>query len=152
MTPKEKAILILVVAAFSFAAGHYLTPVKVVTETKIVEVERKHEEIDTTKHKETKTVHRKNPDGSEETETTVVEDSTRRKERDTELSKDSSTKTETIRDRSHLTVEALLSAPIKLNSSVAFGGHISYNILGPIRAGAFGFQDGRVGVSLGLDL
>lgn len=145
MTTKVKILIVLAIAAISFASGRFLAPIKTVEVVKEVERKEKEKEV----HKTKKTVEKTNPDGSKETTTTETEDSTTT----TTTEKDKSSSKETERSSSKIHVAALAGMDITkgLNPAlIVYGASVSKDILGPISIGVFGFNDGRLGLSVGL--
>lgn len=158
MTTKIKVIIVSISILTAYAFGRYSAPEKIITETKIVEVEKKHEETktdsDRDKHKETTTVEKTLPDGSKETTTTVVEDTHSDKKTDKSADSDRNTTTDTkkevVNSSGRVTISALAGAPITSLGTPVYGGSVTKNILGPIVGGVWALTNGTVGVSLGL--
>jgi hypothetical protein len=142
---KTKIIISVVVILTAFAAGRYSVQKPAVTT-----IEDKH--TDTEVHKD-KDVHKittitKDPDGK--TVTTIVEDSTTHtdKDRTTDSHLDQQVtpaKTNTL----HLA--AMAGTQLGHGLVPAYGLSVSKQVLGPITVGAFGFNNGLVGVTVGLD-
>lgn len=157
---KKVVIASILALVTAYAFGRYSAPTKVVTETKIVEVDKKTDSKSTDKNvkknKKTTTTVTTHPDGTKE-ETTVVEEnydadsSTKEKSKD-EAKTTSEDKKEVIRSGGITRVSAMfgfngLSGDLR----PGYGLHVTRSLLGPINVGAFGFTSGVVGVSLGLD-
>lgn len=150
MQTRYKVILCIIVVLTSFAFGRYSTPVIVKTER--VEVEKKTETStdDLNRHKETTTKEVVKPDGSKETTTTTTEDTSRRKDKKDTEDTQKSDKTETVKSKDVVTLSALAMVSVTNPTGIDYGLHVSKPMIGPIVVGIFGFTDGRVGVSLGL--
>jgi hypothetical protein len=158
MSTKLKVFLGVVALAAAYGFGRWSSPVKVVTETKTVEVEKKQDVVkqDTNKddHKVTVTKQVVKPDGTKETDTTVTEDvTTAKKYQDTTQSTIDTTK-DTTKEVTYATAKVTISALAAVNvlspTGLDYGASVSKPILGPITIGAFGFESGRVGMSIGL--
>lgn len=128
----------------AFAAGRFLTPVKI--ETKTVEVEKKQTETDRDKHKDTTTVVTEKPDGTKVTETRTAEDT--KTHRDSRTDATTTSDTTKIYGASRLSVAALGCIS---SEKLSYGLSLSKNILGPITAGVWGLTSGTFGVSLGVE-
>ena len=151
MTPTTKYGLIVFSFATIFAFGRFSAPTKVVTETKIVEVEKKSSELDRDKNKVTFTKMITRPDGTKETETKVVEETHTELKKQSDSAKTSDDLKEVTRGTGKLSIAALGALNVReLTSPPVFGVHVQRSILGPITVGAFGFSNGIAGVSLGL--
>lgn len=158
----DKAILglFLAVGVLGFAAGRWASPVKVVTETHTVEVEKKvtDTEAERNRHKETTTKTEERPDGTKETTTTTVEDTNTSKNShsDTDIAKDSQAKAETLYNKPSLTVSGLYglkydkTAPGLLPTSQIWGVAISKQLFGPVGLGAWALSDATGGLSMSL--
>jgi cytoskeletal protein RodZ len=149
LTKRNIAIALLILVAV-FLAGRFSRPAKVVTETKIVEVEKKTSDTTTGSHKDTTTTTVTNKDGTQTTTTHAVEDtgshthSTEANNTSTDISKT------VINSDSRINLSVLGGAQITSPSSTVFGGAASKKILGPVTAGVWGLSNGIVGLSLGL--
>lgn len=137
METKTKIIVFTVSLVAAFAAGRYAAPTKVVTETKIVEVE-------TTKRKKDIIIHEiTRPDGTKEKNTEI-------KERETKNDRISSDETRTItRASDKVTILGLAGVDFTSPGS-KYGASISKPIIGPVTIGAFYLTPGMVGLGLGL--
>jgi hypothetical protein len=157
MTTKAKVGIAAVALLTAFAFGRFTTPVKIKTEIKTVEVEKKTDNIKQDKdlHKETTTTTVKNKDGSEETKTTVIEDTktdTSRKDSDSVATSTTQTK-EVTRGSSPVTISLLAGASLTQGlgpSTLVWGGAITHPVLGPITIGLWGLTSKEFGASLGL--
>lgn len=154
MSTKIKLIIGFTSLIVAFASGRYLSPTKVVTEIKTVEVEKK--ETDTqsnqNKHKETDTREITHPDGTKETDTKTVEDDTDKTnttEKDKVSQNTDSTK-EVTRSGSRTTLSALGGIKLPGSPEVVYGGMIQKDVLGPVGIGVWGLNNGTVGASVGL--
>lgn len=147
MNAKTKVIIIVLALATSFAAGRFLIPQKIVTQTKTVTVEVEKEKQDTNTH--TETVDKILPDGTK-TITTVTDTSTKTTTTESNSTK-TDTKSETTYAKDGVTISALAGIDVTNPAKgFVYGASISKPILGPISFGAFGLTNGTVGVSLGL--
>lgn len=156
---KLKIIGLTVVVAGSFALGRYTVPTKTVTETKIVEVEKKvtDEKIDKKEntHKETVQTETQNKDGSKVITTTTTEDTNANTnqeivENDQKTNKtDSTTITTTDGTRINL---SLLGGVSVLHPEQGFiiGGSVSTKLIGPTNIGLWGLSNATGGVSVGV--
>lgn len=155
MTTKTKVILVILALISTFSVGRLSAPTKVVTETKIVEVEKKTSESESerNKHKTTTTTTTKHPDGSETTTTTTSEDSTTDKKTATtdDLNKTSDTVKTVESDVGRVTISALAGLKIT-DPTPTYGVHVTSRIIGPINAGIWGLSSGILGISVGLSL
>ncbi len=143
-------IMFLVVVGYGF--GRYAQPAKVVTETKVVEVEKKttETEAERNRHKTTVTHEVTKPDGSQE-KTTTTEESTETVKKGSSTS-DTATETAfrsetTYKDSINL---SLLAGAGSLSGPIVYGGAATKRIIGPITGGAWALTSGVVGVSIGL--
>jgi hypothetical protein len=142
MTPK-KIIMILALTVVTYAFGRYSAPTKVVTETKVVEVEKKQDNKTTDKgvkrNRKTVTVVVTKPDGSREETTTVTENyeaDTKTKDKsvvDSSTSTDS--RTETTRPGSRTRISGLAGFSPFASAPPVYGGHVTTSVLGPINMG-----------------
>lgn len=158
MTTKTKLIIAVVALLAAYAFGRFSAPTKVITETKIVEVEKKTDKTksDTKKevHRTTTTTETIKPDGTK-TVTTVVKEDSNSDSKKNSSSTDNTTKSsdtikEVIRDTSKVTVSALAGVNITSLSIPVYGASLTKPILGPIAIGIWGLTNSVGGVSLGL--
>lgn len=153
MNTKTKAVLAAVALAVAFASGRYLTPTKVVTEIKTVEVEKKTSESDKNKHKETTIIEVAKPDGTKETTTKTVEDTDSKKSTTDETAKSSDQTKEVTREGSRLSISALAGTDVtNWAAGPIYGAHVSKDLLGPISIGVWGLTNKTGGISIGLSL
>jgi len=160
MTRKYKIVLGIVVVSLSYALGRYTAPVKIKTETKVVEVEKKTEskqkDISKDTHKTTTTIIERSPDGATK-ETTIVDEKTdydKKTKSDTLDSKTnlSDTKKEVEKERGHTTIFAMSGIDVKNPSNgLSYGLGVNRSILGPITIGVWGMSNGIAGCSIGLE-
>lgn len=161
LTTKNKIIIAVVYSASLVAVGRHLTPVKVKTEIKTVEIEKKTEKTDTEKKvaKKTKKVveEKISPDGHIDRTTTITDDST--------INDASKTASNEIKDKTEekskevtqatdkVTISALAGVNVLSPSNgLNYGLSVTKPIFGPFVMGVFGFSNGLGGVSLGLSL
>lgn len=154
MQAKYKLIIGAIALLAAFAIGRYLSPTKVVTETKVVEIEKKSTQTneDDDKHKETTTKEVIKPDGTKETTTTTVEDDKKKtstSEKDIASSKTDTTK-EVSRSISRTTLSALGGVVLPGTPQVVYGGMIQKDVLGPFNIGVYGLTNKTVGASVGI--
>lgn len=154
MQTKYKIIIAVAALLTAFASGRWLSPTKVVTEVKTVEVEKKSTQtnVDENKHKKTETKEVVKPDGTKETTTTIVEDDsnkTHTSEKNIASSKTDTTK-EVSRSTSRLTLSALGGVKLPGTPEVVYGGMIQRDVLGPVGIGVWGLNNGTVGATVGL--
>lgn len=146
METKNKIILSAVAIAVAFAFGRYTTPVKIVTEVKTVEVEKKTVEKD--KHTETTTVETTKPDGTKEVRThTITDTSITKKEVDTRRTDNTTTST---RGGSATAISGLSGVDFTQTPKIIYGAHVTKQVLGPISIGIWGLTNSTAGASIGL--
>jgi hypothetical protein len=131
MNNKTKLIIVLVLIAGAFAAGRYSTPR---TETTSKESETVKKDIVTIVKEITR------PDGTKETNTTIVDRSKEKKEE--------SRKEVIVPKRAVISVSALVGYSIR-DSAPVYGLSVSKEVMGPITIGAFGLNNGTIGVTIG---
>jgi hypothetical protein len=151
MTNKTKVALAAVFLLSAFAAGRLSTPVKIKTVTQTVEVEKKLSTNDQIDHKKTTITERDSPGGDKTIVTTVTDDrSTQTSDTDaTSINKTDSK--EIVKDGSRLNLSLLAGKSLSsFSSPPVYGLYANKNVLGPITAGAFGFENGTVGLSVGF--
>ena len=151
---KFEIIIGCVLILLAFAFGRFTAPEKVVTETKIVEVEKKTEDKKTDKQKHKKITRTTviKPDGTQII-TEVITDDVESKTETTkteESSKSSGTLKEVTKDKQKITVAALGGINYSGAPVPVYGGIISKPILGPIAVGVWGLTDKTFGASLGV--
>lgn len=161
MDLKYKVGITVVVVAVVFAAGRYSAPEKIKIETKIVEVEKKVEDTDQKKikdtHKKTTTIVVKKADGTETTTSVTTDDSVVKDDKTTKITDDISKTSDIVKEESkstsHLNL-ALLGGTNVLNpssSGIIYGASASRNLVGPITVGLWGLNSGIGGMSIGLE-
>lgn len=150
MKTLHKVLLGLGLVVLGAAFGRFATPEKIVTKEviKTVEVEKKK----TNKDKTTKIVEKTNPDGSKTKETVIVDKSKSESDKLAETEKSKKKTVTNGKSKNNLSV----LAGVKLNkqmlkNKIVYGLQFQRSILGPIKAGLFGFSDRVGGISLGLD-
>lgn len=154
LSQKTKIIICVVVVFSAFGVGRFSAPTKVVTETKIVEVEKKTSESDTekTKHQTTTTTETTKPDGTKETTTTTTEDSS--SDHKTSSTDDKTTESDTKKvvenDSGKVSVSALVGFSLSLTPTPVYGGSVVSRVVGPFTAGIWGTSQPAAGVSIGL--
>lgn len=140
-----------ILTALGYAFGHYSAPEKVRVETKTVTVEVEKKVENTDKKENIKTTEVVKPDGTKTTTTTIIADTKIKSQTDTDTNTKVDNKQTTQKSSSSLIVEGMVSANINnVSNNLVYGAHISNNLIGPVRTGLFGFTDGKVGVSLGI--
>jgi hypothetical protein len=157
MSTKTKIVIVVVMVVTAYAFGRWSAPVKVVTEIKTVEVEKKTKDTKETEdqHKRTETTitvdHK--PDGETHSVTTIVQ--TDDKQSGTE-SKSTDDKSKTTDDKKEETksssrLNLSLLGGIDLNTSKnIIGGSISRDLIGPVSVGIWGMNNQTCGFSIGL--
>lgn len=159
LNTKQKIGIIAGYSLVLMASTYYFSPTKVKTETKMVEVIKtvEVEKKDTAKDRKRKIVvkEKKGADGSIE-KTTVLTDDTSSVSK-TDIAKDttdfkSSESSKTVeRATDKVTISALAGInPFSGAQTPVYGASITKPILGPITVGAWGLNNGTVGVSIGL--
>jgi hypothetical protein len=163
MTTKYKVLVAAVSLVVAYAVGRYTAPVKIKTETKIVEVNKKtkkeKEDISKDRHKKTTIEEVTMPDGTRKKTTTITDDTEYDKKKtsnETEKSKRTEKETkEVIKESSKLHLSGLfganVSGGIQQQITPIYGIAVSKDVLGPISIGGFGLTNGVVGISLGLN-
>lgn len=160
MTTKYKIIIVVVSLTAAFAAGRYTVPSKVITETKIVEVEKKTQDQkqDVAKNvkKRTETTETLKPDGEKTTTIVVTEETVTDKKTDkttiVDKAKDEESRKEVISNQDKVIVSLLGGAKL-INPGInplVYGLSITKPVLGPIAIGAWGLNNGTFGMSIGL--
>lgn len=128
--------IVLVVAAY--LAGYFLSPHKIKTETKTVEVEKI-----VTKVVKQKVRIKENKDGSKET--VIITDT----KSDEKTDIDSKESNKEVTNGSRLNISVLAGSSFPLNWT--FGVSATRQVLGPITFGAWGLSNGTFGLSAGLN-
>lgn len=158
MKTKTKVIAYLVAALTIFAFGRWSAPEKIRIEKETLKVDV--EKTDTTtrikvdENKRITEVEIVKPDGTVIKKKTVDigNSSETNNQNSTEKNKTELTKeTKVVERNGRITLSMIAGLEISnLKGPVAFGGHITKPIFGPITLGAFGLSNGMVGLSLGL--
>lgn len=154
MENKYKIAIGVALLATSFAVGRFTVPVRVKTEIKEVQVEKKVTDKDIKENKRVETVKTEivRPDGTKETTTKIIEDTKKNTDSKTTAQTDSSrsSTSETKKEGAGLSVAGLAGVNVLAPSGLIFGGHVQTSLLGPVTIGAFGLSNWTFGVSLGL--
>lgn len=141
MTTRLKLLLITLAMVSSFALGTYTA--KTLTKTESVQTSDK---TDTTTQTTTTTTTVKNPDGKETT-TTKTDTITAIKERSR-----TNTQKEIIEAPSRRAINvSLLASYNQKDKQPIYGASITSRFLGPLTMGAFAFENGMIGLSIGVD-
>jgi len=151
MNNKTKVIIAVSAILVSFASGRFLTPTKVVTVVKTVEVEKKTSASDKKTHKETTIVESTKPDGTKETTTKIVEVDDTKKHSTDDITKQSESTSTVTKGGSRLSVSALAGVSLSnFSGGPIYGASVSRELLGPISLGVWGLNNSTAGISLGL--
>jgi hypothetical protein len=152
MTTKQTLIACAVTLIVGVSAGRFTLPAKVVTKIEVktvlqtVETEKKAD----TSHIVTTVTETRAPDGTV-TKSTKTEDNV-----DivtgTKLSQSDSSDQKSVKEVTYQTSRWTLQAltTIDFSAKRAYGGEVSYRILGPFSVSALGLSNGSVGVGLGI--
>lgn len=135
---RSKYILFVIVIIVSYATGRYMSPEKVKTEIKTVEVEKTTTKVE---HKIVKI--KENKDGSKET--VIVTDS----RSGATTNSRSQTETKELINKGSFNISVLAGSSIPING--VLGVSATKNVLGPITVGAWGLTNGTAGLSVGLN-
>lgn len=159
-TTLRNIIILVVTLAAGVAAGFYLSPQKTVTTETIKYVDRVVEKKvylkDTSTKKNTTTIKlvTVKPDGTRTEETRVVNNDTILVNQSGESNSDSTKvvdkHNQTVVESKKMDTVISLAAKSDFRSGMNYGVSVNKSILGPVYLGAFGFQDGQAGLSLGL--
>ena len=152
MSNKVKVLIVAGVAVLFFAVGRYTAPGKVVTQVKTVEVDRKVDDSDTTKHEHKKVVIVTKPDG---TSVTTITDNTNSDTKDHAVDNSTTTTsqlttTEKNKASDNLTVYGLAGSNLLHGGAITYGGMVTKPLLGPVSIGVFGMTNLTCGASIGL--
>ena len=154
MTTKQIIIIgaVTLVTAFAFGRWSAPTKTKIVTETVTVEKEVEKTKTDKNEHKKITRTKITHPDGTSTTTTTVTDDTSTQTDasKTTDTSTDTKSTTEITRGNDKVTISALAAMNVTSPGIPIYGAAVTKPILGPITVGAFGFQNGLVGASVGL--
>jgi hypothetical protein len=148
MNPKYKVLIILVVVAGAFVAGRWMAPEKIRIVTHTVEVEKK--TADVAEHKQTVTVVVVKPDGTNQSTTTVTDDTHVVAADDTDTTT-KTTETKTEGSTSKVTVGVLaIVKPFGSPQPPVYGITVSRPILGPLTIGIQALTTGSIGGMVGV--
>ena len=136
----NKYILFVIVIVISYATGRYMSPEKIKTEVKTVEVEKIVTKVE---HKTVKI--KENKDGSKET--IIVTDS--KADTINHSRTQDQTKEVTVKDKLNVSLLAGNSLPL---SAPIFGASVQKNFIGPVTLGAWVLSNKTAGLSIGLNL
>lgn len=159
MDLKYKIGIGVVVVGAAFAVGRFTSPVKTKIVTQIVKDENKttKENEDKNTHKQTITKEHVNSDGSKDITTTIVEDGNVKKDKNIQDDTKTVEKQETTVTKGSSGAGLTISALVGTNPFVdrhiivpVYGGLVSKQLLGPLSIGAFGFNSGLIGGSIGV--
>lgn len=144
----KQYIIITILLLGAFSAGRWLSPSIAKIDNKTVQVEAIKTVEDTHIITQTKKIEHHKKDGSFTVETIINESLAK----DITTTKKDTVKNETITKYNQQTfsIDILAGLDITHPVNLVYGVHIANSLIGPIRLGAFGFTDGRLGVSLGL--
>ena len=155
LSKKQIAVGLIATCALGVAIGRFAGPQKVEehkTSTTQINKEVK-TQIDRDKRVEKQIKVLVRPDGTREEITSIVETSTTQKKQESETEgKKTESQSKLIEYAKQKTSIAVLAGPNigDLSGGMFYGVHGSYQLLGPISVGVFGFTDGRTGISAGL--
>lgn len=151
---KTKFIIAAIALVVAFAFGRYTTPTKTITEIKTVEVEKKSTEndLDKSRHKETKTTETVKPDGTKTTTTDIIDDINVSKRTTTEEDKFKSVddKKTVVKGGSVVSLSMLGGFSVNEKKEV-LGAAVSKEVLGPISVGGFYLNNNVFGGSVGIN-
>ena len=134
----RKYIAVIVLVVIAYATGRYMSPEKVKTEVKTIEVEKI-----VTKVQRKKVVIKENKDGSKETVIVTDTKSDEKGKSNTDIENKEVTK------KGSFNVSVLAGSSIPING--VLGVSATKNVLGPITVGAWGLTNGTAGLSVGLN-
>jgi len=149
LSQKTQLIVLGVSCLICFACGRFLAgKAEVKTEQQITENKTVDQDKDT--HTHTVTVTTKAKDGT--TQITQTQDSDTIDIKDITSKVQEDTKTDTIPPKTNLTnVSALVGNNFSNVFAPVYGVSITHQVLGPISIGAYGLNNGIVGVSIGVN-
>jgi len=156
MNTKTKILVVIVYTLVIFAVGRYTVPTKV--------IEKTHNDQETTKNKNTNvkekkdrkktTVITKKPNG--EVVTIITDETTQDKDSSTKTNSDTKKESDTFKEivkASPLNISALMGANLSSKEfQQIYGLSVNKQLIGPITVGIFGFNNGTLGVSVGINL
>jgi hypothetical protein len=134
----SKYIAAVIVVAIAYAAGRYMSPEKIKTEVKTIEVEKI-----VTKVQHKKVVIRENKDGSKETVIITDTKSDEKGKSNTDI------KNKEVTNKGSFNISVLAGSSVPING--VLGVSATKNVLGPITVGAWGLTNGTAGLSVGLN-
>lgn len=148
MSNKIVVLIVLILILVSFMVGRYSVNPPAVKDTQIVTQDTQ-TQIKEEKHVIVHTITVKEPSGVERTETTT--------ESDTHIDKDKNTESQTVvehestlQKRSEVNISGLIASDLN-DIKPVYGLSVSKEIIGPITVGLFGFTNGTLGVSVGIN-
>lgn len=152
MTPlstKTQIIILVSTGLVCFATGRFFAgKSEVKTDTQISQNKTIDQDKDTHTHTVVTTVKAK--DGT--IKTTQVTDTDTTDKKDTKVATQEDVKTDTIPPKTNLTnVSALAGNNFRDIFSPVYGIAVTHQVLGPLTIGAFGLNNGTIGVSLGIN-
>lgn len=167
MTKKTKIIVFVIYTALCVASGRYLVPTKetsskqVDESSKSKEEKSKEEESKKTKGKKKTTtiIEITLPDGTKKKTTTTTDEekevTDNKKKTDSEKEKESEKKTDETktveRSTGRVTISALAALKLDdLTKGPAYGGMVTWSVLGPISVTGFGLTNSTFGLGIGL--
>lgn len=138
MITRLEGLCIILAIVIAFAVGRYSVSENK-SETKQTETQKQQD-----KHKETTTVIVKAPDGTQTTTTKTVEDTVT----DTkQLSKSKDTESRP----SIVSISALMGVDTANGRQTVYGLAVSKEVAGPLILGAYGMNNGIIGLSIGVN-
>lgn len=153
MTTKVKITIFIVSLLVSFAGGRWLAPIKIKTEIKTIEVEKKTSDLnqDKDKHLKTTVTEITKSDGTKiKTSVTTDDTSTHTDIIKTDDSERFTDKTKEVTRSSSRTNLYLFGGYDFTPKSPVYGGMVSRDVLGPISIGVWGLSDLTFGASVGI--
>jgi len=146
-----KYIIIAALLLLSFGIGRYSTPQVTKVDNKTVQLETVKTIDNTHIVTETKKIEQHKKDGSFTIETIINSELAK----DTDTTKKDTIKNEVITTTTNsktngLSIDVLCGTDVSHPLSLVYGAHITNQLIGPIKIGAYGLLNGQVGVSLGL--
>lgn len=148
---KREIVIVLIGLATMFAFGRY--SVTSPPDTKVTENKHSDTKTDEAKdtHVVTHTVTVQEPTGAVKTDTTTTTDVVAHEETNTVV-EDKTVSQTTQQKRSKINISAIVGTQIGSNfGQPLYGISAQKTFLGPVTVGAFGLNNGTIGVSVGLD-
>lgn len=157
LTLKTKVIIVIVYTAVVFACGRFSVTETIKTQVKLEETRKiddntkRNEQKDT--HKKIVTVEEVKPTGEKQITTTETEDTVTVKKED-EVKKTDDVKkedktTEVTKQAGKINISALVGANV-VTGQASYGVGAIFPIAGPLTIGAFAFNTGQIGASVGI--